>query len=154
MNNNNLPEIVGDEEIVARIIFSPSYIYEGRVSPTAFRWEMLPSGDAEEYISVLRGHENELEQQTRTFRARTKGDSRYGYATLRTGSVRAISKDDAVLQRVTTDVVAYPSKRHPNHAGITAEINGNKVTANSNISPEIMMLQKKLATLCSAIKRF
>ena len=46
--------IVSDDEKVARVIFSPSYLYNGRVAPTAFRWEILPSGDAEDYISVLR----------------------------------------------------------------------------------------------------
>ena len=45
---------VASEESVARVIFSPSYIFKGRVSPTAFRWDVLPSGDAEDYISVLR----------------------------------------------------------------------------------------------------
>jgi len=46
-------QMVSNEESVARIIFSPSYIFQGRVSPTAFRWFVLPSGHAENYISVL-----------------------------------------------------------------------------------------------------
>ena len=44
---------INDEEQVARILFSPSHIYEGRVSPKAFKLEMLKNG-AEDYISVLR----------------------------------------------------------------------------------------------------
>ena len=43
---------INDEEQVARILFSPSHIYEGRVSPKAFKLEMLKNG-AEDYISVL-----------------------------------------------------------------------------------------------------
>ena len=41
---------VASEESVARVIFSPSYIFKGRVSPTAFRWDVLPSGDAEDAV--------------------------------------------------------------------------------------------------------
>ena len=69
-------DIVGSEENVARIIFSPSYIFDGRVAPTAFRWEILPSGTTEDYISVLRGDTSNLDSDTRHFKARTKGDVR------------------------------------------------------------------------------
>ena len=78
------PQIVGGEESVARIIFSPSYIYNGRVAPTAFRWDVLPSGNAEDYISVLRGDVSNLEIETRHFKARIEGDERYGYAFIQT----------------------------------------------------------------------
>ena len=44
---------IADDEKVARILFSPSHIYKGRVSPKAFKLEKLKSG-AEDYISVLR----------------------------------------------------------------------------------------------------
>ena len=44
---------IADEEKVARILFSPSLVYKGQVSPKAFKLEKLKSG-AEDYISVLR----------------------------------------------------------------------------------------------------
>lgn len=87
------PLIVGEEERVARIIFSTSFIYNGHISPTAFRWDILPSGYAEDYISVLRGDESSFDAQTKRFRARTEGDVRYGYALLGVGSIREIDKD-------------------------------------------------------------
>ena len=31
---------INDKEQVARILFSPSHIYEGRISPKAFKLEM------------------------------------------------------------------------------------------------------------------
>ena len=144
--------IVADEEQVARIIFSPSYIYNGKVAPTAFRWEVLPSGDAEDYISVLRNNPDTLEEDTRSFRARMQGDTRYGYALLGVGSVRAIGM--SLAGDVRADVQAFPSKRFPGHAGIIAEIKGRRITALSPITPEQMMLQKRLAQLCSEIVKF
>lgn len=58
---------INDEEQVARILFSPSHIYEGRVSPKAFKLEMLKSG-AEDYISVLRNKADELDDISSIFR--------------------------------------------------------------------------------------
>ena len=146
--------VVGDEENVARAIFSPSYIYNGRVAPTAFRWNVLPSGDAEDYISVLRGDVSKLETETRHFKARVEGDVRYGYALLGVGSIREIGQDNDKGLETKVDVLPFPSKFHPNHAGIVVEIDNKRVTALSPISPEIMMVQKELALRCSEIVSF
>ena len=35
---------IADEEKVARILFSPSHVYKGQVSPKAFKLEKLKSG--------------------------------------------------------------------------------------------------------------
>ena len=69
---------IADDEKVARILFSPSHIYKGRVSPKAFKLEKLKSG-AEDYISVLRYNADQLDSVSAVFRPRTKGDSRYGF---------------------------------------------------------------------------
>ena len=148
------PQIVGDEENVARVIFSPSYIYNGRVAPTAFRWNVLPSGDAEDYISVLRGDVSNLEMDTRHFKARVEGDVRYGYALLRVGDIREIGNGNATSVGTKVDALPYPSKFHPNHAGIVVEIDNKRVTALSPLSPEVMMVQKELALRCSEIVSF
>lgn len=147
--------VVLDEEKVARVIFSPSYIYKGRVAPTAFRWEVLPSGDAEDYISVLRCNgESSIDEQTRNFRARTEGDSRYGYAVLETNSIRNIKNNPVFENSIGIDVLPFPSKRLPNHAGIVVDINNSRVTANTPVTPELMFIQKMLASICSDIIRF
>ena len=150
----SLPQTVGDEEKVSRVIFSPSYIYNGRVAPTAFRWYILPSGDVEDYISVLRGNPTGLDTETKHFKPRIEGDVRYGYALLVVGSIREIPKDNDVGYDIKVDVLPFPSKRHPNHAGIAVEIEGKMVTALPPLSPEIMMIQKELALRCSEIVRF
>lgn len=147
--------VVLDEEKVARVIFSPSYIYKGRVAPMAFRWEVLPSGDAEDYISVLRCNgESSIDEQTRNFRARTEGDSRYGYAVLETNSIRNIKNNPVFENSIGIDVLPFPSKRLPNHAGIVVDINNSRVTANTPVTPELMFIQKMLASICSDIIRF
>ena len=145
--------IVSSEELVARIIFSPSYIYQGRVAPTAFRWEILPSGNVEDYISVLRGCSDKTEEETRSFRPRIDGDTRFGYALLNVGEIRNI-RSFTESNTVVADVLAYPSKKFPSHAGVVADIDGKRVTALTPITPELMMLQKKLAQLCSEIVKF
>ena len=148
------PQIVGDEESVARIIFSPSYICNGRVAPTAFRWNILPSGAAEDYISVLRGDVSNLEIETRHFKVRVEGDERYGYTLLRVGRIReiGIGNDEGIDAKV--DVLSFPSKHHPNHAGIVVDIAKERVTALTPVSPEVMMVQKELALRCSGIVKF
>ena len=147
--------IVSDNEKVARVIFSPSYIHNGRVAPTAFRWEILPSGDVEDYISVLRYHsEYNIDEQTKYFKARTEGDSRYGYAVLETKSIRDIKNNPILESRIGIDVLPFPSKRLPNHAGVVVDINNNRVTANTPVTPELMFIQKMLASICSEIVRF
>lgn len=72
---------IADEEKVARILFSPSHVYKGQVSPKAFKLEKLKSG-AEDYISVLRYNADQLDSVSAVFQPRTKGDSRYGYTFL------------------------------------------------------------------------
>ena len=150
-----LPDIVSNEENVARVIFSPSYVYNGRVAPTAFRWEILPSGYAEDYISVLRYYsEGNIDEQTKHFRARTEGDSRYGYAVLLTKAIRDVKNYPVLKNLVGIDVLPFPSKRLPNHAGIVVDVEKNRVTANTPVTPELMFIQKMLASICSDIVKF
>ena len=150
-----LANIVSNEEKVARVIFSPSYIYNGKVAPTAFRWEILPSGDVEEYISVLRDHsEDNIDEQTKHFSVRTEGDSRYGYAVLVTNNIRNIKNNLVSENSIGIDVLPFPSKRLPNHAGIVVDINNNRITAKTPVTPELMFVQKMLASICSDIIKF
>ncbi len=140
---------VSDEERVARILFSPSHIYEGRVSPKAFKLEML-KGRAEDYISVLRYDEERLDVVSSNFCSRTKGDTRYGYTFLNVCDIREL--DDEICNRQVT-VLPKPSKRLPFHAGVFLSIDGRVQTAN-DISPDVDYFQKELAMLCDGIHKF
>ena len=140
---------ISDEEQVARILFSPSHIYEGRVSPKAFKLEMLKSG-AEDYISVLRNNANELDEMSGVFRPRTEGDTRYGYTFLNVSDVRDL--DDEFENRGVS-ILAKPSKRLPSHAGIYLSLDGKIQTA-KDISPDIDYFQKELSMLCDGVHKF
>ena len=140
---------VSDDERVARILFSPSHIYEGHVSPKAFKLEILKSG-AEDYISVLRYDAEQLDAVSSNFCSRTKGDTRYGYTFLNVCDIRKL--DHEIYSRRVT-VLPKPSKRLPFHAGIFLTIDGRVQTAN-DISPDIDYFQKELAMLCDGIHKF
>ena len=147
-------QMVNNDENVARIIFSPSYIFQGRVSPTAFRWNVLPSGDVEDYISVLRDDGGNLNEESQNFRPRTQGDERYGYALLNVGDVRDISQSVLLEDTTSIDVQPFPSKKLVNHAGIQVVLDGMIVDANTPVNAEIITIQKELAMLCSDVVPF
>ena len=143
--------VVFDSERVARVLFSPSYISEGRVAPTAFRWYVLKTGDVEDYISVLRESGQDINALSLKFRPRDRGDERFGYAWLLVKGVRNIS---GFMNNTTVNVKPFPSKKLPNHAGIEVYVDGRKVDAHTPIVPEVMVVQKLLAELCSAPIKF
>lgn len=140
---------IADDEKVARILFSPSHIYKGRVSPKAFKLEKLKSG-AEDYISVLRYHADQLDSVSAVFQPRTKGDSRYGYTFLNVLDVRNL---DYEFSNRRVELLPKPSKRLPLHAGIFLSIDGRLQTAD-DVSPDIDFFQKELAMLCDGVHKF
>lgn len=146
--NRSMSEIL-DSENVARILFSPSHIYEGRVSPKAFRLEVLKSG-AEDYISVLRYDAEQLEQVSSIFRPRTEGDTRYGYTYLNVRDIRLLGEE---IENRDVAILPKPSKRLPFHAGIFVSIDGKLQTAD-DMSPELDYFQKELAMLCDGVHKF
>lgn len=140
MNNT-----IDDEEQVARILFAPSFICDGKVSPTAFRWEVLPSGHVEDYISVLRNDGNDLAQQSEHFRPRVAGDQRYGYALLPISGIKGL---DSEFENRKVEILAKPSTKLANHAGVYVFFDDVKVTALTPVSADIMLIQKELSLLC------
>lgn len=140
---------IADDEKVARIQFSPSHIYKGRVSPKTFKLEKLKSG-AEDYISVLRYNADQLDSVSAVFRPRTKGDSRYGFTFLNVLDVRNL---DYEFNNRRVELLPKPSKRLPLHAGIFLSIDGRLQTAD-DVSPDIDFFQKELAMLCDGVHKF
>ena len=67
-----VPENIMEEEDVARIIFSPSMIMNGNVSPSAFFMDELPRGP-ERYVSVWRAFYRTPTMENVTFGARKGG---------------------------------------------------------------------------------
>lgn len=140
---------IADDEKVARILFTPSHIYKGRVSPKAFKLEKLKSG-SEDYISVLRYNADQLDSVSAVFQPRTKGNSRYGYTFLNVLDVRNL---DYEFNNRRVELLPKPSKRLPLHAGIFLSIDGRLQTAD-DVSPDIDFFQKELAMLCDGVHKF
>lgn len=140
---------IADEESLARILFSPSHVCEGRVSPKAFKMEMLKGG-AEDYISVLRCDDTRLETVSKGFRPRITGDVRYGFTSLIAGDVRSLNDE---FEYRDVKVLSKPSKHLPCHAGIFLSLYGRLQTA-VDISPDIDLFQKELSMLCDGVHVF
>ena len=140
-------DVVEDEERVARVLFAPTYISEGRVAPTAFRWYRFKDGGVEDYISVLRDNGGDIEKQSRKFSARDEGDTRYGYTWLSAKDIRSINE---LIIDSKVCLHPNPTRRLPNHAGIYAYIGEQLVDGNTPVCAEVSIIQKLLANRCSA----
>lgn len=115
-------EFVEDTENLARIIFAPSMIEGDEIAPSAFNLVVLPSGTAEDYVSVERMDYRTPTPETCQFKPRIAGDKVSGYACVLTGEVRRISFDS-----ISTKVEPHPSKKNPYHAGISYSQDGRLV---------------------------
>lgn len=91
--NNN----VEDAEDLARIIFAPSMVCNGRVSPTAFSMAELPNG-SESYVSVWRMSIKTPTKDNVDFPPRKDTDDLVGYAKLNAGQCRKISFEDCHVE--------------------------------------------------------
>lgn len=148
MSDKKLPEIVADEEDLARVLFSPSFFVEGRIAPTAFLCNILKSGSVEDYVSVTRYQDGlDVDALSEKYKPRVEGDERYGYTLLNTGKARAIKiKAD---KECRVDVKGHPSKGNPLHAGIHIYLDGVNIDANTPDCNEIMAVRKHLTMICS-----
>lgn len=106
------PNMVADEEHIARVVFSPSMVVDGKLAPTAFRLRMLGSGP-EAYVSVWRqDYIIPTKENTKNINP-PEENTLFGYASIKVGECRSVK-----LGSVTVDVKSYPNKKNPYHAGI------------------------------------
>lgn len=133
-------EYVADEEQLARIIFSPSMIFEGAVAPAAFNLVRLKSGTDEDYVSVNRmDYWKPSYENCQKYRPRTVSDHIAGYAQLTAGDVRQSSTEE-----ITTEVTSHPSKSNPFHAGISYTSGAELIKGHCE-RPEFLMVTSSLA---------
>ena len=115
--------LVGNEEMVARVIFPPKMIHEGHILPAAF---VLRPSINEEYLSVLR-------ISIPTFNADIKNiiygrkRSFYGFAVLRTDEIHRVKVTDGV-NTVQCSIRVVATDHFKSHAGIFIILNGQPVT--------------------------
>ena len=137
MLNQMPPEIVADDEQIASIIFSPSMIINGDVSPTAFQLRMLKK--PEDYVSVFR--ENYLiPTRANVDMIKPPADNIvYGYASLKVQKCRGVG-----FNGVSIDVLAHPNARNPFHAGIHFSKDGMAIKGTCRL-PEFIVVASRLA---------
>ncbi len=130
---------VDESEEVARVLFSPTMVNEGRVSRNAFFLEKLKSGKWEPYLSVWRTKFLTPTKENVTFPPRNPGDELYGYATI---DVETIHNQDildcsARVKRNSKDCNHY-------HVGVYYTLNSTPIVGECD-DPGFMALTKALA---------
>lgn len=139
-----VPENIMEEEDVARIIFSPSMIMNGNVSPSAFFMDELPRGP-ERYVSVWRAFYRTPTMENVTFGARKGGDSLAGYAIIGVWVCHSTCYED-----YKTQIKPHPSKSNPAHAGIHVT-KGAETIKGQCYDPGYLMLATMLAGKCTLV---
>lgn len=137
-----VPPLVSDDELIARVLLSPYMVDEGEVSHTAFQMRpALRGGEPEPYVSVIRkAFINEITPQTVSY-IRKSGNTLYGYLALLAGECRKMSVNDVSVE----DVLSYPSKERPYHAGIHFSKAGHRLVGECR-EPSFIALAKMLAS--------
>jgi hypothetical protein len=130
---------VPESEEVARILFSPSMVSEGRISRNAFFLERLSSGRWEDYLSVWRTLYKLPSRENVTFPPRKAGDEAYGYATLTVATIHAQDIFDctARVKNLVKDATHY-------HVGIFYQLSAKPVVGQCD-DPAFMALTMALA---------
>ena len=138
-----IPDEIVDEEGIGRLVFSPSMVVDGRLSPTAFKLRMLNSGP-EEYVSVWRL--NYITPTRENAIRPPKDNELFGYASIKAGECRRIT-----FGRITVDVKPYPTKTYPFHAGIHFYKLGTPIKGSCQ-DPGFIGISKILANRCILVK--
>lgn len=137
-------EHVDDNEMLARIVFSPSMVVDGRLSPSAFNLARLKSGRYEKYVSVTRKGTEEIDKKDYEYiKPRIEGDVMDGFALVKTADVRSI-----VFENITIEVKPKPSEKNPRHAGIFYSQDGTLIRGESE-PEELLIVTSMLANKCS-----
>lgn len=134
------PDVVADEEDVARMLFSPLFICEGILSQKAFTLEAATN---ESYISVLRPSISSFNADMEGIRK--DGNTLYGYALLNVGEIK--NPQIVFPKSMKLDVLPRNAGKRKSHAGIFATISGTKVKGGSPQTVERMLLRMHLVSI-------
>ena len=115
--------VVSDSELVARVVFPPQMILDGKVMPAAF---VLRPSINEEYLSVLRIAVPTFNQDMkRLLYGRRR--SFYGFAVMKVSDIHAIKLAEA-NSVLTCKVKIVGNEHFLSHAGIYIFLNNEQVT--------------------------
>lgn len=134
---------VDETEEVARILFAPSMVKEGRVTAMAFALTILASGKDEEYLSVWRKKIRIPNRENVTFPPREKGDSLYGYALL---TVSVIHKQD--IANCAARVKRKSRNKNTHHVGIYYTLNSKQIVG-KHMPPGLLLLLSRISKIAT-----
>lgn len=118
--------MITNEENVARALFSPRMILDGKIIPAAFE---LREAISETYLSVLRTTIDTWKDEMMLIPQR-KNRRLFGYALMNVGEIRNIKLRDVVY-----DVQPYPTETMKSHAGITITYKDQPLQGGRHIEP-------------------
>ncbi len=135
---------IDDSEPISRILFCPSMVDNGCVSPTAFELNDLPGGP-EKYVSLfLLNIFQPTKENCVGFNVRKDGDKLYGHA------VSIINK----CKDITNDGISILFKRHDKntagHIGLHYSKEG-KFLKGESANPTLIIITKLIARQFQAI---
>lgn len=116
--------MIADSENIARAIFSPRMVVEGKLIPAAFE---LRESIKETYLSVMRTNIPSWEDEILLIPQR-KNRLLYGYAIMNVGDVRTLKLND-----VEYDVLPFPTEVMKSHAGITISHKGKQLQGGTRL---------------------
>lgn len=117
--------MIDNSENVARAIFEPKMIFQGRLLAPAF---VLRSSVSEDYLSVMRMSVKGWEKDILRI-PQYKNRRLYGYAELNIGDIRAIK-----LNLVEYDVKVVDNSKASSHAGIFVTVNGEPLIGGKHLT--------------------
>lgn len=139
MNRTIIPQtVINDSEPILRILFCPSMVVNGCVSPTAFELDDLERGP-ETYVSLfLLSIFQPTKENCINFHARKVGDTLYGYATSVINKCKDIAYENISLFFKKHD------KTTAGHIGMHYA-NGNKAIKGKCADPSFIIMTKLIA---------
>lgn len=116
-----------ENELIARVLFPPQMVMEGKVLPAAF---VLRSLIGEEYISVLRISVSTFNSDVKTL-LYSRQRSFYGYAVMRVDDIHCIKclEDGHTANCIVKEVDNHKLK---SHAGIFMYVDGMQIVGNTS----------------------
>lgn len=129
--------LVANEENVARIIYTPSMIFEGELSHTAFLLVTLPSGSPESYLSVWRTKIKTPTRKNVKFPPRKANDILHGFAELNVKNIHTTKHENISSRTMVKGKNNY-------HAGIYL-YSGITPIIGESIDPDLMIYASLLA---------
>jgi hypothetical protein len=145
MNQERVEDLIIEEtEPISRILFCPSMVDNGCVSPTAFELSDLPGGP-EKYVSLfLLNIFQPTKDNCIKFRARKDGDKLYGHA------ISIINK----CNHITYDGISVLFKRHDSktagHIGLHYSKEGTFLKG-ASANPSLIIITRMIARQFQAI---